>query len=134
MSSEEKEDHEGDGDRSSMYDAIVEGRPDAKVIEVKSSSRIGQNRDSPPSARNDEDALIEWMREFISDAEKTSDTPTWDDLPVVCNVDDLAPVLGVNRDTLYEMINRDELPGVRRVGRRIRISRDRVREWLEGGE
>jgi excisionase family DNA binding protein len=49
-------------------------------------------------------------------------------------VDELADFLRVERKTLYDAIARGELPGVRRIGRLIRISRVAVLAWLAEGQ
>jgi len=55
------------------------------------------------------------------------------DLPTVLKVDELAELLRLSRNTVYESIQRGEIPGVRRVGRCIVISRDAVLDWLSQG-
>lgn len=50
----------------------------------------------------------------------------------VLTVDELASLLRVSRNTAYQAINAGEIPGVRRIGRTIRISRDAVLVWLGG--
>jgi excisionase family DNA binding protein len=52
----------------------------------------------------------------------------------VLTVDETAALLRVDRKTVYAMISRHEVPGVRRVGRALRISRDAVLEWLRTGQ
>lgn len=48
-------------------------------------------------------------------------------------VDELAVLLRVDRKTVYEAISRQEIPGVRRIGKKtIRISRAAVLDWIEG--
>jgi excisionase family DNA binding protein len=54
--------------------------------------------------------------------------------PAVLTVDELAVLLRVERKTAYAAVARGEVPGVRRVGRCIRISRDAVLKWLAQGE
>ena len=56
----------------------------------------------------------------------------WERMESVMTVDDLALALRVNRKTAYEAVRRGEIPGVRRIGRTIRVSRDAVLEWLRG--
>jgi excisionase family DNA binding protein len=51
-------------------------------------------------------------------------------LPVVLTVDEVAALLRVDRKSVYSMIRRGKLPGVRRVNRAIRIGRDAVIRWL----
>ncbi len=53
-------------------------------------------------------------------------------LPPVLTVDELASLLRVNRDTIYKAISEGKIPGIQKIGRRIRISRDAVIEWLRG--
>jgi excisionase family DNA binding protein len=52
----------------------------------------------------------------------------------VLTVDELAKVLRVDRKTVYNLIARGELPGVRRLGRAVRIHRDAVLGWLAQGQ
>jgi excisionase family DNA binding protein len=53
-----------------------------------------------------------------------------DEQTTVLTVDELAALLRVERKTVYAAITRGDIPGVRRVGRSIRISRDAVLDWL----
>jgi excisionase family DNA binding protein len=53
-------------------------------------------------------------------------------VPEVLTVDEAAALLRVNRKTIYEAIARRQLPGARRIGRVIRISRDAVLERRSG--
>ncbi len=48
----------------------------------------------------------------------------------ILTVDELADLLRVERKTIYAAITRGDIPGVRRVGRSIRISREAVLDWL----
>jgi excisionase family DNA binding protein len=54
--------------------------------------------------------------------------------PDVLTVDELAELLRVERKTAYAAIARGDIPGVRRLGRTIRISRASVLEWLGQGQ
>jgi excisionase family DNA binding protein len=54
------------------------------------------------------------------------------DSPVM-TVDELAALLRVNRKSVYEAIARGEIPGVRRIGRTFRASREAVLAWLREG-
>ena len=56
------------------------------------------------------------------------------ELPPVITVDELAELLRVERKTAYAAVTRGEIPGVRRLGRCIRISRDAAMRWLGEGE
>lgn len=49
----------------------------------------------------------------------------------VCTVADVARWLGVNRKTVYDAVNRRELPCAR-LGRRVILSRAAITAWLAG--
>lgn len=53
--------------------------------------------------------------------------------PAVLTPDDLAVLLRVRKRAVLDAIQRGELPGVRRVGRRIRADRDTILRWLTEG-
>jgi excisionase family DNA binding protein len=55
-------------------------------------------------------------------------------LAPVLTVDEVAALLRVERKTVYAAIQRTEIPGVRRIGSVIRISRDAVLDWLAKGQ
>jgi excisionase family DNA binding protein len=48
----------------------------------------------------------------------------------VLTVEELAAMLRIERKTAYAAIRRGEIPGARRIGGVIRISRERVLAWL----
>jgi excisionase family DNA binding protein len=54
-------------------------------------------------------------------------------LPRILKVEELADLLRIDRKTAYAVIAEGGIPGVRRVGRTIRISRDAVLAWLDSG-
>jgi excisionase family DNA binding protein len=51
-------------------------------------------------------------------------------LPAILNAKEVANLLRINRKTLYEAVQRDEIPGAFRVGRCLRFRRDAVLTWL----
>ena len=51
-------------------------------------------------------------------------------LPEILTATEVAGLLRVNRKTLYEAVQRDQIPGVVRVGRVLRFHRDAVLEWI----
>ena len=55
-------------------------------------------------------------------------------LPEVLTVEEVADLLRVDRKTAYAAIAEGSVPGVRRVGRCIRVSRDALLNWLSAGE
>jgi excisionase family DNA binding protein len=60
-------------------------------------------------------------------ASAVSSTP---EPPPVLTVEELAAMLRIERKTAYAAIRRGEIPGARRIGGVIRISRERVLAWL----
>ena len=52
-----------------------------------------------------------------------------DDLPVALRVEDLMPILGIGRNTAYELVRSGKLRSIR-VGRQIRIPKAEVLRFL----
>jgi excisionase family DNA binding protein len=55
-------------------------------------------------------------------------------LPSVLTVEEVADLMRVDRKTAYAAIADGDVPGVRRVGRCIRVSRDALLNWLANGQ
>ena len=53
------------------------------------------------------------------------------DLPMTLRVEDLMPLLGIGRNTAYELIRSGQIRSVR-IGRQIRIPREALLEFLDG--
>ena len=51
------------------------------------------------------------------------------ELPVTLRVEDLMPLLGIGRNTAYELIHSGQIRSVR-IGRQIRIPREALLEFL----
>lgn len=51
------------------------------------------------------------------------------DLPMTLRVEELMPILGIGRNTAYELIRIGQIRSVR-IGRQIRIPRDALLEFL----
>ena len=51
------------------------------------------------------------------------------DLPMTQRVEDLMPILGIGRNTAYELIRSGQIRSVR-IGRQIRIPREALLEFL----
>ena len=51
-------------------------------------------------------------------------------LPYLLTADDVAALLRITRKAVYCMVNRGEIPGVKKVGRRVRFLRDVVLAWI----
>jgi excisionase family DNA binding protein len=52
-------------------------------------------------------------------------------LPYLLCVDEVAELLRVSRKAVYCMVDRGELPGVTKIGRRVRFHRDSLLKWLD---
>jgi len=54
-------------------------------------------------------------------------------LPPVLTVEEVADLMRIDRKTAYAAIAAGGIPGVRRLGRCIRVSRDAFLQWLAEG-
>jgi excisionase family DNA binding protein len=54
--------------------------------------------------------------------------------PHVLTVEEVADLMRIDRKTAYAAIADGGVPGVRRIGRCIRVSRDVFLRWLEQGD
>lgn len=52
-----------------------------------------------------------------------------DELPLVLHVEDLMPILGIGRNTAYELVRSGQIRSIK-IGRQIRVPRDAVVEFL----
>ena len=52
--------------------------------------------------------------------------------PATLKVEEAAKLLGIGRQTAYELAAQGKLPGARRLGRRIVVSRKSLDEFLAG--
>ena len=55
---------------------------------------------------------------------------SFDDLPLTLRVEDLMPILGIGRNTAYELVRSGQIRSIR-IGRQIRIPKDAVLEYLQ---
>ena len=55
------------------------------------------------------------------------------DLPAVLRVEELANLLRISRASAYRLVREGDIPGVRRIGRSVRISAAAVLHWLDQG-
>ena len=58
---------------------------------------------------------------------------SFDELPLALRVEDLMPILGIGRNTAYELVRSGQIRSVR-VGKQIRIPKEALREYLSGKE
>ena len=56
-----------------------------------------------------------------------------DDLPVTLRVEELMPILGIGRNTAYELVRSGRLRSIR-VDQQVRISKNALIEFLENTE
>ena len=56
-----------------------------------------------------------------------------DDLPMTLRAEELMPVLGIGRNTAYELVRSGKLRSIR-VGRQVRIPKNALIEFLGGRE
>ena len=52
-------------------------------------------------------------------------------LPVLLTVDEAADLLRTTRRAIYVMVDRRQLPGVTRIGRRLLFRADYLLDWLD---
>ena len=51
--------------------------------------------------------------------------------PVLFTAQEVADILRTSRSAIYSMVERGQLPGVTRIGRRMLIRRDALLDWLD---
>jgi excisionase family DNA binding protein len=51
--------------------------------------------------------------------------------PLLFTADEVAAILRTSRKAIYAMAERHQLPGVRRVGRRLLVRRAELLDWLD---
>ena len=59
-----------------------------------------------------------------------SDRVKQHDLPVLLDTSEVAEVLRTSKRAIYAMIERSQLPGVVRIGRRVLFREDALVDWL----
>ena len=55
---------------------------------------------------------------------------SFDDLPLTLRVEDLMPILGIGRNSAYELVRSGQIRSVK-IGRQIRVPKDAVVEYLK---
>lgn len=60
---------------------------------------------------------------------KKSIYTSYNELPLLLNVKQLADLLGVSNSSVYELIQEDGFPSLR-IGKRIVIPKEELREWI----
>lgn len=54
---------------------------------------------------------------------------SFDELPLTLRVEDLMPILGIGRNTAYELVRSGKIRSIR-IGRQLRIPKDALVEYL----
>ena len=60
---------------------------------------------------------------------KKSIYKSYDELPLLLNVKQLADLLGVSDSSVYELIQKDGFPSLR-IGKRIVVPKEELRKWI----
>ena len=58
---------------------------------------------------------------------------SFDDLPLIMTVEDLAPILGVDKSTVYELVRCGRIKSLR-IGTQIRILKQELIQFLESSD
>ena len=61
----------------------------------------------------------------------SSNYHSFDELPLTLRVEDLMPILGIGRNTAYELVRSGKVRSIR-IGRQLRIPKDALIEYLSG--
>ena len=61
----------------------------------------------------------------------SSNYHSFDELPLTLRVEDLMPILGIGRNTAYELVRSGKVRSIR-SGRQLRIPKDALIEYLSG--
>ena len=59
----------------------------------------------------------------------TSNYHSFDELPLTLRVDDLMPILGIGRNTAYELVRSKQIYSVK-IGRQLRIPKQALIDYL----
>ena len=54
---------------------------------------------------------------------------SFDELPLTLRVENLMPILGIGRNTAYELVRSGQIRSIR-IGRQLRIPKEAVQEYL----
>jgi len=56
---------------------------------------------------------------------------SFDDLPLTLRVEDLMPILGIGRNTAYELVRCGQIRSIR-IGKQLRIPKQALIDYLSG--
>ena len=57
---------------------------------------------------------------------------SYDELPLLLTVEDLMPILGIGRNTAYELVRTDQIFSIR-IGRQLRIPKQALIDFVNKG-
>ena len=60
---------------------------------------------------------------------KYSEFTSYDELPLLLNVKQVARLLGISDSGAYELIQEDDFPALR-IGKRIVVPKEELRKWI----
>ena len=63
-------------------------------------------------------------------ARRVATLPGFERLPLLLKVDEVAELLRVTKRSIYTMVDRGQIPGITKVGGRLRFRRDAIEAWL----
>lgn len=58
---------------------------------------------------------------------------SYDELPLLLTVEDLMPILGIGRNTAYELVRTDQIFSIR-IGRQLRIPKQALIDFVNKGQ
>ena len=59
----------------------------------------------------------------------SSNYHSFEELPLTLRVEDLMPILGIGRNTAYELVRSEKIRSIR-IGRQLRIPKDAIQDYL----
>ena len=59
----------------------------------------------------------------------SSNCHSFEELPLTLRVEDLMPILGIGRNTAYELVRSGKIRSIR-IGRQLRIPKDAIQDYL----
>lgn len=83
------------------------------------------NSSTPPESEQDDSENEEQTEKGLP--------PGWDDVPALATVEEMAELLRTTKKTVYNLLEDNDVPGARKVGRSWRVSVESFQEWYESG-
>ena len=59
----------------------------------------------------------------------SSNYHSFEELPLTLRVEDLMPIIGIGRNTAYELVRSGKIRSIR-IGRQLRIPKDAIQDYL----